>query len=185
MKPAAREVDIEDIARGLSRLPRWNGQTKGSLAFSVAQHSLLVRFLFAELDPKAEKCWQLAALLHDGPEYALGDLIAPFKKVVGETYHQVEQSLQQAIHRRFSLPKVLPSSVAARVEKADRWSASLEAQVLTSFPKETIAQLSPLSSRPFPGAAHALLEPWPSHVAQGRFLQEFARLYEEKGVSLG
>ena len=86
LSPEPKDIDIGDIAHGLARVARWNGQTKGDHGYSVAEHSLLVLQLFCLLKPKAAYRWQLAALLHDAPEYVIGDLISPFKAAIGVDY---------------------------------------------------------------------------------------------------
>ena len=104
LDPSPLDIEISDIAHGLARVARWNGQTSGEHAFSVAQHSLLVEALFSELVPDASADARLAALLHDAPEYVIGDMISPFKSVMGGSYKDCELRLQRAIHLRFSLP---------------------------------------------------------------------------------
>ena len=81
MDPSPLDIELADIAHGLARVARWNGQTTGEHAFSVAQHSLVVEQLVAATGKDAR--WQLAALLHDAPEYVIGDMISPFKSVLG------------------------------------------------------------------------------------------------------
>src|ERR1700749_3659355 len=111
LDPSPLDIEIEDIAHGLARVARWNGQTRGPQVFSVAQHSLLVEKIVGSLDPGAPTRWHLAALLHDAPEYVVGDLISPFKVVLGDSYKAVENRLLAAIHLRFSLPEVLPPAL--------------------------------------------------------------------------
>lgn len=131
LDPSPLDIEIEDIAHGLARVARWNGQTIGDHAFSVAQHSLIVEEIVAagEQDPR----WRLAALLHDGPEYVIGDMISPFKAVLGGDYRAVEQRLQGAMHQRFGLPAVLPPRIAKTIKAADRISAHFEAKLLAGF----------------------------------------------------
>lgn len=131
LDPSPLDIEVEDIAHGLARVARWNGQTRGEHAFSVAQHSLIVEAIVGrgEADPR----WRLAALLHDGPEYVIGDMISPFKSVVGGDYKAVEKRLQVAIHRRFGLPTELPTLLEAMIKRADRLSAYHEATLLAGF----------------------------------------------------
>ncbi|MFD2237105.1 YfbR-like 5'-deoxynucleotidase [Aureimonas populi] len=129
--PSPLDIEIEDIAHGLARVARWNGQTKGDHAFSVAQHSLIVERIVAQEEPDP-RC-RLAALLHDGPEYVIGDMISPFKSVLGEHYKSVEKRLQRAIHLRFGLSPDLPAALERRIKKADRLSAYYEAVLLAGF----------------------------------------------------
>src|SRR5215470_9293625 len=108
LDPSPKDIEIEDIAHGLARVARWNGQTVGEHAFSVAQHALLVEEIAAVLHPELNRRWRLAALLHDAAEYVIGDLISPFKAAIGLDYKAFETRLLQAIHRRFGLPPALP-----------------------------------------------------------------------------
>src|SRR5215831_2558687 len=133
LNPSPLDIEIEDIAHGLARVARWNGQTNGDHAFSVAQHSLLVERFVAELKPKSSKSLRLAALLHDAAEYVIGDLISPFKAAVGLDYKAFEKRLTRAIHIRFGLPPELTADDAATVKRADRISAFFEATQLAGF----------------------------------------------------
>jgi 5'-deoxynucleotidase YfbR-like HD superfamily hydrolase len=136
LDPSPADIEIADIAHGLARVARWNGQTVGDHAFSVAQHALVVEQIAGTLNAQWENRWRLAALLHDAPEYVIGDLISPFKAAVGLDYKAFEVRLLQAIHRRFGLPPVLPEAVAAGIKHADRVAAYYEATVLAGFSLE-------------------------------------------------
>ena len=131
--PAPVDVEIEDIAHGLARVARWNGQTHGDHAFSVAQHSLLVEQLGHKLYREMDTNWHLAFLLHDAPEYVIGDLISPFKAALSVDYKQVENRLLNAIHIRFGLPGKLEAELQTRIKQADRAAAWLEATQLAGF----------------------------------------------------
>ncbi|MBX9591649.1 MAG: HD family hydrolase [Hyphomonadaceae bacterium] len=133
LDPSPEDIDIADIAHGLARLARWNGQTIGDHAFSVAQHALVVEQIAAALQPETEQRWLLAALLHDAPEYVIGDLISPFKAAVGLDYRAFEARLLQTIHRRFGLPPALPETTTAHIKRADGIAAYYEATVLAGF----------------------------------------------------
>ena len=133
LDPSPADIEIADIAHGLARVARWNGQTLGDHAFSVAQHALVVEQIVLALEPEMEQRWLLAALLHDAPEYVIGDLISPFKAAVGLDYKAFEIKLLQAIHQRFGLPPTLPEPVAIRIKRADRIAAYYEATVLAGF----------------------------------------------------
>ncbi|MDP9138297.1 MAG: HD family hydrolase [Pseudomonadota bacterium] len=133
LNPSPLDVEIEDIAHGLARVARWNGQTKGNHAFSVAQHCVLVETLLSRLHPTLESRWRLAGLLHDAPEYVIGDMISPFKAAVGIDYKAFEGKLLAAIHLRFGLPAVLPANIAGLIKRADRAAAFLEATQLAGF----------------------------------------------------
>src|SRR3982751_5187258 len=127
LDPSPLDVEIEDIAHGLARVARWNGQTDGAHIFSVAQHTLLVDTVARARSPSLGKRVRLAILLHDAPEYVIGDMISPFKAVIGDSYKAVEQRLLAAIHLRFGLPAVLPPDVRQLIKSADQGAAYLEA----------------------------------------------------------
>ena len=133
LNPSPDDIEIEDIAQGLSRVARWNGQTSGEHAFSVAQHVLVVERIAADLNPDWPKKWLLATLLHDAAEYVVGDLISPFKNAVGWNYRSFENRLMEAIHLRFNLPPRLPDEIQASIKEADRIAAFFEATVLAGF----------------------------------------------------
>jgi len=135
LDPTPVDIEIEDIAHGLAFVARWNGQTQGDFAYSVAEHSLLVETLFGRLNPKAPAKWRLAALLHDAPEYVIGDMISPVKASVGPAYEELDTRLTAAIHIRFGLPAVLPATVKKQIKKADRISAWMEAVQIAGFTK--------------------------------------------------
>ena len=136
LDPSPLDIEISDIAHGLARVARWNGQTRGDHAFSVAQHSLLVEALFGELQPDASANARLAALLHDAPEYVIGDMISAFKSVVGGGSKEVEGRLQRAIHLRFALPAELGATLRTNIKRADQIAAYFEATVLAGFSME-------------------------------------------------
>lgn len=147
LDPTPVDVEIEDIAHGLSFVARWNGQTKGEFAYSVAEHSLLVERLFSRISPRAPARWRLAALLHDAPEYVIGDMISPVKAAVGPGYEALDQRLAAAIHIRFGLPAVLPATVKRQIKKADKISAWMEATQLAGF---TEAEANKFFGKPAP-----------------------------------
>ncbi|MER9437745.1 MULTISPECIES: HD family hydrolase [unclassified Mesorhizobium] len=132
LDPSPLDIEISDIAHGLARVARWNGQTSGEHAFSVAQHSLLVEALFRDLVPEASADARLAALLHDAPEYVIGDMISPFKSVMGGSYKDCELRLQRAIHLRFSLPEP-GAALRKEIKRADQIAAYFEATLLAGF----------------------------------------------------
>ncbi|PYE88481.1 YfbR-like 5'-deoxynucleotidase [Phyllobacterium leguminum] len=133
LDPSPLDVEISDIAHGLARVARWNGQTAGDHAFSVAQHSLLVEQIFIRIVPEASPESLMIALLHDAPEYVIGDMISPFKTAVGGDYKAVETRLQVAIHLRFSLPSAMTEMLKTQVKRADRIAAFFEATRLAGF----------------------------------------------------
>ena len=134
--PSPLDIEIGDIAHGLSFQARWNGQTKGDFVFSVANHSILVWNIFSIENPKIEKKWQLVSLLHDAPEYVIGDLISPVKKEVGSSYINLEKKLQEAIHIRFGLPALVPNKIKSKIKIADRKAAWIEATKIAGFNKK-------------------------------------------------
>lgn len=178
LDPSPFDIEIEDIAHGLARVARWNGQTVGDHAFSVAQHSLLVLDIAAARRPELAREWQLAALLHDAPEYVVGDLISPFKAALGLDYKSFELRLLDAIHIRFGLPTKLPAAVSADVKYADHIAAYYEATRLAGFEED--------EARRYFGTPPALpatltrnleqLAPWSAGEAQRLFLARFVAL---------
>ena len=173
--PAPLDIEIADIAHGLARVARWNGQTSGAEIFSVAQHCLLVEALVGALAPRAARDARLAALLHDAPEYVIGDMISPFKAVIGGDYKAVEARLLAAVHRRFGLPAPAPPETLALIKAADRAAAFFEATRLAGF---AIAEAQKLFGRPKIALAgiEAWLEPARPAEAQRNFLRRFAEL---------
>jgi len=133
LDPTPMDIEIEDIAHGLAFVARWNGQTKGDFAYSVAEHSLLVEQIFSSRHPQAPTKWRLAALLHDAPEYVIGDMISPVKAAVGSGYEELDDRLVAAIHLRFGLPVQIPKSVKKQIKQADKISAWLEATQIAGF----------------------------------------------------
>jgi len=136
LDPTPMDIEIEDIAHGLAFVARWNGQTRGDYAYSVAEHSLLVEHIFALRRPGAEPRWRLAALLHDAPEYVIGDMISPVKAAVGPSYGELDDRLMRAIHIRFGLPAEVPKPVKQQIKAADRVSAWLEATRIAGFSED-------------------------------------------------
>lgn len=147
LDPTPVDVEIEDIAHGLAFVARWNGQTKGDFAYSVAEHSLLVERIHGRLCPNAPVKWKLAALLHDAPEYVIGDMISPVKAAVGPGYEDLDQRLTSAIHIRFGLPAMLPKTVKAQIKRADKISAYMEAVQIAGFSEK---EASKIFGRPKP-----------------------------------
>ncbi|MCC1480872.1 HD family hydrolase [Roseibaca sp. Y0-43] len=133
LDPTPVDIEIEDIAHGLAFVARWNGQTRGDWPYSVAEHSLLVEAIFTRSLKAPDPKWQLAALLHDAPEYVIGDMISPVKAAVGPDYGALDARLTAAIHIRFGLPAALPVAVKRRIKAADKVSAWLEATQIAGF----------------------------------------------------
>ncbi|SLN33213.1 HD domain-containing protein [Pseudooctadecabacter jejudonensis] len=133
LDPTPMDIEIEDIAHGLAFVARWNGQTRGDYAYSVAEHSLLVEQIFGQMNPNAPVKWHLAALLHDAPEYVIGDMISPVKAAVGPGYETLDDRLMAAIHIRFGLPAQVPAAIKKQIKKADKISAWLEAVQIAGF----------------------------------------------------
>lgn len=169
LDPSPLDIEIEDIAHGLSRQARWNGQTSGTWAFSVAQHCLLVEELMGRLRPNLPADWRLAGLLHDAPEYVIGDLITPFKAAVGLDYKDFEKTLQRAVHIRFGLPPTPPRTMATLIKRADRIAAHVEAVQLAGFAPDEANGIFGRLRR----IDDLRLEPWPPDTAKRRFLDRF------------
>ncbi len=174
LDPSPFDIEISDIAHGLARVARWNGQTRGDHAFSVAQHSLLVETIFGRIAPRAPSSQRLAALLHDAPEYVIGDMISPFKSVVGGGYKDCELRLQRAIHLRFSLPPESGAGLIKDIKRADQIAAYFEATELAGF---AVAEATEFFGRPRGFSADRLdLTPRSVTWAQKAFLARFAEL---------
>ena len=178
LNPSPSDIAIEDIAHGLARVARWNGQTIGEHAFSVAQHALVVEEIVAALEPGIETRWRLAALLHDAPEYVIGDLISPFKAAVGLDYKAFEMRLLQAIHLRHGLPATLPPAITAAIKTADTIAAYYEATLLAGF---TTGEADRFFGNPAPlpaslTASLGALRSEPTLHAQSAFLARFLHL---------
>lgn len=178
LDPSPLDVEIEDIVHGLARVARWNGQTIGPFALSVAQHSLIVEQIFTHNHPTANSDDQLFALLHDGPEYVIGDMISPFKAIIGDSYKAVEKRLEAAIHLRFSLPPHPSVSLKKAIKKADQISAYFEATLLAGF--------SDNEARAFFGQPKNItkeqiqIEPLPTEKVEELFLQRFHEIEQER-----
>ncbi len=173
LDPSPLDVEIADIAHGLARVARWNGQTKGEHAFSVAQHCVLVERITAELRPGLTREARLMALLHDAPEYVIGDLISPFKVAIGINYKALEHKLQAAIHLRFGLPASPPATLVTLFKKADLVAAYFEATQLAGF---EVAVADKLFVLPPPGMRTPRLVPLSTAEAQAQFLERFRKL---------
>ncbi len=168
LDPSPLDVEIADIAHGLARVARWNGQTSGPHVFSVAQHSLLVERIGLHLHPARTGTEGPELLLHDAPEYVVGDIISPLKAAIGDAYRGVEKRLLGAVRQRFGLPAPAPA-VTRRVKRADRIAAHIEAVRLAGFSEEEAARyFGPAVALPDP--VLALANPWPTGEAQARFL---------------
>ena len=178
LDPSPLDIEIDDIAQGLARLARWNGQTLGEHAFSVAQHALIVEEIVTAIHSDWRPAWRLAALLHDAPEYVIGDLISPFKAAIGLDYKAFERRLLQAIHVRFGLPPELPVEITLCIKEADRTAAYFEATRLAGFVHEEAERyFGPLAPLELDLQSRLLgLHAWPTAEAQARFLHRFAAL---------
>lgn len=174
LDPSPVDVEISDIAHGLARVARWNGQTRGDHAYSVAQHSLLVDDIYARSYPDASPRERLTGLLHDAPEYVIGDMISPFKAIVGGDYKAVEARLQSAIHLRFGLAAQTSQALHKRIKSADRIAAYFEAVNLAGF---TTGEAHRYFGRPAGFAPDAFdLTPLAAKRIERAFIQRFAEL---------
>ena len=177
--PSPLDVEIADIAHGLARVARWNGQTSGAHIFSVAQHTLLVEAVMRTRNPNVDAKLRLAALLHDAPEYVIGDMITPFKAVIGDGYKAVESRLLAAIHLRFGLPRALPAELIKLIKDADRASAYLESTRLAGFgEKEATRFFGPPPEVPA-AFEKDYLTPWSAKDAEARYLKCFVALVKD------
>ncbi|MEQ1783155.1 MAG: HD family hydrolase [Hyphomonadaceae bacterium] len=175
LDPSPLDIEIEDIAHGLARVARWNGQTKGDQPFSVAQHSVMVEEFVVHVWPSSPAADRLGALLHDAPEYVIGDMISPFKNALGVDYRQFEDRLEAAIRIRFGLPPKMPATLKARIKAADQSAAFYEATRLAGF---DIDEALDIFGTPPPGAAPNIIPLSPTE-AQAQFLERFAALQAE------
>ena len=175
LDPSPFDIEIEDIAHGLARVARWNGQTIGEHSFSVAEHSVLVEKICGQLKPGWPVKWRLAALLHDAPEYVIGDMISPFKTALGVDYKDFEHRLEAAIHLRYGLPPALPKTIEQTIKRADHISAFLEATQLAGFSDEEAVAIFGRPRGIFP----VTLAPLPPVEAQKVFLARFDILLKQ------
>lgn len=181
LNPSPVDVEIEDIAHGLARVARWNGQTKGDWAFSVAQHSVLVEALTVELKPGLSPSERLQALLHDASEYVVGDMISPFKTAIGLDYRELEDRLQEAVHIRFGLPPKMPTRLKTLIKKADHQAAWLEATSLAGFTEVEADRL--WGKRPAVARTGVFdPAPLPPEAAKAAMLRRFRALSEAMGA---
>ena len=180
LDPSPLDVEVEDIALGLARVARWNGQTEGRWPFTVAQHSLLVEELAGRFKPGIAKNWRLAALLHDAAEYVIGDMITPFKAAIGDDYKALERRLMVAVQLRFGLPAALPSELTRLIKRADRAAAYLEATQLAGF---TASEAKRYFSRPR-DMSEVILKPAPPAEVERRFLARFGELYDSRSSAV-
>ena len=176
LDPSPLDIEIADIAHGLARVARWNGQTNGAHIFSVAQHTLLVEAVMRDQIPRVDVSYRLAALLHDAPEYVIGDMISPFKAVLGGDYKAVEKRLLSAIHIRFGLPPVLAQEIERQIKAADRGAAYLEATELAGFAQAEARRLFGADPGLPPATRRDYLTPWTAARAEKRFLARFEAL---------
>jgi 5'-deoxynucleotidase YfbR-like HD superfamily hydrolase len=172
LDPSPMDIEIEDIAHGLARVGRWNGQTLGDWSFSVAQHSVLVERIFTSQNPNTQRQWRLASLLHDAPEYVIGDMITPFKAMLPPQYSTVEKRLEIAVHIRFGLPGELPENIQKAIKRADKTAAYLEAVQLAGF-SETDARDAIARPRNIP---EMTIKPQPPKEAAEAYLSRFKHL---------
>lgn len=175
LDPSPLDIEIEDIAHGLARVARWNGQTVGAQIYSVAQHSLLVDAIAGHFAPSISLATRRAVLLHDAAEYVIGDIISPFKAVIGEAYRETEQRVLAAVMQRFDLPAPMTKIARDLAKKADHAAAYLEATRLAGFSEAEAGEIFGVPPA-FPSTIHALLNPWGAEDAKIRFLARFAEL---------
>ena len=173
LSPSPFDIEIEDIALGLSRVTRWNGQTTGKYPYSVAQHSVLVEELFNIEYPDLDKKWNLAALLHDAPEYVIGDLITPFKYALNNSYRFVEDNLMKAIYLRFGLPALLPRHIESKIKKIDKSLAWFEAVDLAGYKEK---EASKIIKKPNLNSKRQIIVALSANDVQKKFLKRFQEI---------
>ena len=176
LDPSPLDVELADIAHGIARMARWNGQTRGPHIFSGAQHSLLVEAIMREQMPRVDDRCSIAALLHDSPEYVIGDMISPFKAVIGDAYKVVEHRLLAAIHIHFGLPATLDPKMIKAIKNADMGAAYLEATRLAGFAEPEARRLFGKDPCLELDVEADYLTPWSASKAEKRFLERFKAL---------
>ncbi len=179
LDPSPMDIEIEDIAHGLARVARWNGQTVGEHAFSVAQHSVVVEEIVTHIQPDIEARWRLAALLHDASEYVIGDMISPFKAALGVDYKVFEERLENAIHVRFGIPAKTPATIKNLIKRADRACAFFEATQLAGFSE---AEALEIFGAP-PAGYDLKIDPQAPFDAQAHYVRRFEVLSEAAGYT--
>jgi len=179
LDPSPLDVEVEDIAHGLARVARWNGQTEGAHIFSVAQHTLLVEVVARARWPSIDRKARLELILHDAPEYVIGDMISPFKAVIGGAYKLVEARLLAAIHLRFGLPVKRTPEIERMIKTADRGAAHLEATRLAGFSAPEARRFFGPPPVLSPAIERDYLTPWSAGTAEKRFLERFNALLKE------
>ncbi len=184
LNPSPADIEIEDIAHGLARVARWNGQTIGQNAYSVAQHSVFVLDIVNSIGNDLSSKWQLAALLHDSAEYVIGDLISPFKAAIGLDYRAFEKLLLETIHIRFGLEQNGPDPLRALIKRADTIAAYYEATGLAGFDEQEARQYfgNPDDFKNHLNIQLNSLTPWSVSLAQKQFLRRFRELYGDKSM---
>ena len=176
LSPSSLDIEIEDIALGLSRVTRWNGQTIGNHAYSVAQHSILVEKIFSNEYPNLKQKWRLAALLHDAPEYVIGDLITPFKYALNNSYREVEQNLMKAIYIRFGVPAIIPKSIESKIKRIDKAVAWYEAISIGSY---TVNEAIQILKKPNLKLTNQTIIPLSPNDSAKKFLKKFNQIILE------
>jgi hypothetical protein len=179
LDPSPLDVEIEDIAHGLARVARWNGQTSGAHIFSVAQHTLLVEAIARSRSPRLDRKRRLAILLHDAPEYVIGDMISPFKAVIGDAYKAVEARLLAAVHIRFGIPVKRAADLEALLKASDQAAAYLEATVLAGFDPAEARRFFGQPPKLSPALERDYLTPWPAKMAETRLRERLQSLTRE------
>ena len=179
LDPTPMDIEIEDIAHGLAFVARWNGQTRGDWAYSVAEHSLLVEAIFSRQNRDIAPKWKMAALLHDAPEYVIGDMISPVKAAIGPGYKVLDERLTAAVHLRFGVPAVLPVAIKSQIKAADRISAWMEAVNIAGFSEAEADKLFGRLKEPLVTGLKIQLRP--PAVVRADFIRRHADLLAELG----
>lgn len=157
LDPRPQDIVIEDIAQGLSRTSRYYGATRGDVGYTVAQHSVLASHLGA---PEH----RLALLLHDASEAYVGDVISPLKKLLGQTYRDIEDRIMVAVASRFNFSWGA-DEVQQAVQLADE--VLLATEVRDLLPLQFVTQDVEEPPLPF------TIEPWSQERAKEEFLCRF------------
>jgi len=177
LDPTPLDIEIEDIAHGLSFLARWNGQTVGEYSYSVAEHSLLVENIFSNSEKNHNPKWNLAALLHDASEYVIGDMISPVKNSIGNEYVELEKRLMNSINLRFGLPGEIPLKVSKKIKIVDKYSAFLEATQIAGFSNNEANKI--FGNLNFENFPYIYIKPQPPLKVRDKFLNRFKEIINQ------
>lgn len=118
--PRPKDVHIEDIAAGLSRECRYNGQLREDCDFlSVAEHSVAMAVWAVAKKVVRYREDALAILLHDASEAILGDMVSPVK-ARDPIFKAIEAKTEDVIARRFGIKLATLGITKEQIKTIDR-----------------------------------------------------------------